>query len=453
MPTIPRSFGPPPARSSEFPSLEGWSAVEALDALRPSAAGSGWAPTPAPARPTTTSTSRVPTAVVLGNEAHGLPPDLDGHLDGQVTVPMAAAAPSRSTWRWPAPCCASSRPASARGAGPRMTSLAELRVALLDVSDAARRRDRGRGRRSTTSPRPSARSPAGGSPIARANEAIKDLDPGDRPAAGKAVGAVQGRGSPSAVDARRAELAAAAAAAAPSATALDLTLGGHGRDRAGTSTSSPRCSASSRTSSWAWATGSMEGPEVEDDWHNFEALNIPPGHPARSMQDTLYVELGEPEQVLLRTHTSPVQIRTMETQEPPIYVGRARAAPTATRRSTPRHSPVFHQIEALAVDRGITLADLVRHHRDVRARAASATSAVRTRFRSDFFPYTEPSAELAVSCIFCDGDGLSRAARRPGGSSSAAAGWSTPTCSQAVGHRPRGVHRASRSASGSSASR
>jgi len=101
-----------------------------------------------------------------------------------------------------------------------------------------------------------------------------------------------------------------------------------------------------------------EGPEVELDWYHFEALNFPPGHPARAMQDTLYVKLGEPEQVMLRTHTSPVQVRVMEKQAPPIYVV---ALGRAYRRDTldARHSPVFHQIEGLAVDRGITLGDLL----------------------------------------------------------------------------------------------
>ena len=100
-----------------------------------------------------------------------------------------------------------------------------------------------------------------------------------------------------------------------------------------------------------------DGPEIEDDWHNFEALNIPPAHPARSMQDTLYVRLGHEEQVMLRTHTSPVQIRTLEGQEPPIYV----VAPGRTYRNETldaRHSPVFHQMEGFAVDRGLTMADL-----------------------------------------------------------------------------------------------
>ena len=124
------------------------------------------------------------------------------------------------------------------------------------------------------------------------------------------------------------------------------------------------------------------------------------------MQDTLYVELGDPEQVMLRTHTSPVQIRTMETQAPPIYV----VAPGRTYRNETldaRHSPVFHQIEALAVDRGITLADLFGTI-EAFVRRLFDDERIRTRFRPDFFPYTEPSAELAVSCIFCGGDGLSR---------------------------------------------
>ena len=146
-----------------------------------------------------------------------------------------------------------------------------------------------------------------------------------------------------------------------------------------------------------------EGPEVEDDWHNFEALNIPPAHPARSMQDTIYVQLGAPEQVMLRTHTSPVQIRTMEGQAPPIYV----VAPGRTYRNETldaRHSPVFHQIECLAVDRGITMAHLFGTI-EVFARRLFDDETIRTRFRSDYFPYTEPSAELAVSCVFCHGPG------------------------------------------------
>ena len=276
-----------------------------------------------------------------------------------------------------------------------MTSLAELQ-SLLDVSDAAI------GDAATLDDLAAAeRALTGrGSPLARANESIKDLDPGDRPTAGKAVGQYKARIA-ARVDAKRVELEAAAAAAAPR-DALDLTVGGHGRTR-GHLHLVTQVQRELEDIFVGMGYRVMEGPEVEDDWHNFEALNMAPAHPARSMQDTLYVELGEPEQVLLRTHTSPVQIRTMEHIAPPIYV----VAPGRTYRNetpSPRHSPVFHQIEALVVDRGITLADLFGTI-ETFVRALFGDESIRTRFRPDFFPYTEPSAELAVSCIFCDGKG------------------------------------------------
>ncbi|MFN8053207.1 MAG: phenylalanine--tRNA ligase subunit alpha [Acidimicrobiales bacterium] len=137
-----------------------------------------------------------------------------------------------------------------------------------------------------------------------------------------------------------------------------------------------------------------EGPEVETDWYNFEALNMPDGHPARSMWDTLYLDAGEPETILLRTHTSPVQIRTMMGGEPPIYVvapGRAFRSDTADAT----HLPVFHQIEGLVIDRGITFADL----------AGTIEAFVKvlygddrtTRLRPSFFPFTEPSAEFDMT--------------------------------------------------------
>ena len=145
-----------------------------------------------------------------------------------------------------------------------------------------------------------------------------------------------------------------------------------------------------------------EGPEVETDWYNFEALNMPPAHPARSMWDTLYLKLGAPESVLLRTHTSPVQIRVMMEQPPPI---RMVAPGRCYRRDTPdaRHLPVFHQIEGLVVDRGITFGDLA-------GTIEAFTSAyfgpsIHSRLRPSFFPFTEPSAEFEVSCIFCEGRG------------------------------------------------
>jgi phenylalanyl-tRNA synthetase alpha chain len=145
-----------------------------------------------------------------------------------------------------------------------------------------------------------------------------------------------------------------------------------------------------------------EGPEVETDWNNFEALNMPPGHPARSMWDTLYLKLGAPETVLLRTHTSPVQIRVMTTQPPPVYV----IAPgRCYRRDTPdaRHLPVFHQIEGLVVDRGITFGDLAG---TIEAfTTAYFGPGIHSRLRPSFFPFTEPSAEFEVTCIFCEGAG------------------------------------------------
>ncbi len=237
--------------------------------------------------------------------------------------------------------------------------------------------------------------------LTEVNEAIKDLDGSDRPTVGKAVGAYRAAVAELAA-ARRAALEAAEAATAGERDRLDLTLGGHGRER-GHLHLVTQVQRELEDIFVGMGYRVVQGPEVEDDWHNFEALNMVPGHPARSMQDTLYVELGDPEQVMLRTHTSPVQIRTMEAMEPPIFV----VAPGRTYRNETldaRHSPVFHQIEALAVDRGITLADLFGTI-ETFAQQLFDDDRIRTRFRPDFFPYTEPSAELAVSCIFCGGDG------------------------------------------------
>jgi len=237
------------------------------------------------------------------------------------------------------------------------------------------------------------------SPAAEVNEAIKTFAAEERPRAGQAVGAYRAAIG-EAVAARRTELEAAAGTHA--GPALDLTLGGHGLRR-GHLHLVTRIRRELEDIFVGLGYRVAEGPEVEDDWHNFEALNIPPAHPARSMQDTLYVKLGAAEQVMLRTHTSPVQIRTMETQAPPIYV----VAPGRTYRNETldaRHSPAFHQMECLAVDRGLTMADLFGTI-EAFARRLFDDESVRTRFRSDYFPYTEPSAELAVSCVFCGGAG------------------------------------------------
>ena len=231
--------------------------------------------------------------------------------------------------------------------------------------------------------------------LAEVKKHIKDLDAAERSEVGKALGAAQTQLG-EAVDERRLALLAGADSNRLASERLDLTAQGRG---------SRRGHLHPVTQVWRELEDIFcglgyeihYGPEVEDDWHNFEALNFPPGHPARAMQDTLYVDLGEPEQVLLRTHTSPMQIRLMETKAPPIYA----IIPGRTfRRDTPdaRHSPVFHQIESLVIDRGITMGDLMGTI-DVFFRALFGD--VEARFLPSFFPFTEPSAELSVSCPFC----------------------------------------------------
>jgi phenylalanyl-tRNA synthetase alpha chain len=149
-----------------------------------------------------------------------------------------------------------------------------------------------------------------------------------------------------------------------------------------------------------------EGPVVETDYYNFEALNFPPNHPARDTQDTLFIagQQSKPqrERLLLRTHTSPVQIRTMEKMRPPIRI----VIPGTVHRNDPpdaSHSPMFHQIEGLAVDANITFGDLkgTLDH----AMKEFFGSSVKTSFRPSFFPFTEPSAEMFVSCFICGGSG------------------------------------------------
>ena len=143
----------------------------------------------------------------------------------------------------------------------------------------------------------------------------------------------------------------------------------------------------------------FDGPQVEDDYHNFEALNIPPDHPARDMQDTFHVEGFK--ELVMRTHTSPVQIHTMMQTKPPLRI----IAPGRVFRcdSDPTHTPMFHQIEALVVDENISFADL-KGTIDVFLRALFGQN-LKTRFRPSYFPFTEPSAELDSQCPFCNGKG------------------------------------------------
>ncbi len=173
----------------------------------------------------------------------------------------------------------------------------------------------------------------------------------------------------------------------------------------------------------------VEGPEVETDWHNFEALNMPAAHPARGMWDTLYLELGAPESIMLRTHTSPVQIRLMQRQAPPVY---AVMPGRCYRRDTPdaRHIPTFHQIEGLVVDRGISMAHLA-------GTIETFTSAyfgpdIHSRLRPSYFPFTEPSAEYEITCTICRGAGC-RTCSQTGWIELGGAGMVDPAVFDAVG--------------------
>jgi len=175
-----------------------------------------------------------------------------------------------------------------------------------------------------------------------------------------------------------------------------------------------------------------EGPEAESDWYNFEALNIPAAHPARSMYDTLYLEVGEPESTLLRTHTSPVQIRVMQSQEPPVYSvmpGRVYRRDTADAS----HMPVFHQIEGLVVDRGITFGDLAGTLEAFTSSYFGGT--IHSRLRPSYFPFTEPSAEYDINCLFCEGSGC-RTCGQTGWLELGGCGMVHPNVFRAVGYDP-----------------
>ena len=221
---------------------------------------------------------------------------------------------------------------------------------------------------------------------------LGDLAPDDRKAAGQALN--QAMAEVSAVaDARRATLAASAEAEQLASERLDLTevMTEVERGHAHLVTQ-----ARDRLEDVFVGMGFTvaEGPEVESAWYNFEALNIPEWHPARGSFDTIFVDLGEPEEVMLRSHTSPVQIRTMENQKPPIYiVAPGRTFRTDTADAT--HLPAFNQIEGLVIDKGIGLGDLAGTIESFVH--AFFGHEVKTRLRPSYFPFTEPSAEFDIS--------------------------------------------------------
>ena len=179
-----------------------------------------------------------------------------------------------------------------------------------------------------------------------------------------------------------------------------------------------------------------EGPEIESDWYNFGALNMPPAHPARGMWDTFYLNLGAPESTVLRTHTSPVQVHLMERAVAegslPIH---AVMPGRCYRRDTPdaRHLPIFHQIEGLVVDRGITFADLAGTI-EVFTTAYFGPD-IHSRLRPAYFPFTEPSAEFEVTCTICHGDGC-RTCSHTGWIELGGCGMVDPAVFEAVGIDP-----------------
>jgi phenylalanyl-tRNA synthetase alpha chain len=239
------------------------------------------------------------------------------------------------------------------------------------------------------------------SDLAELQRKLGSLSPEERRTAGQSVNAAR-EALQSAVSARRAELEGEERRRRLEADRLDLTevLPGDERGHLHLVTQTR-----DRLEDVFLGMGFTvaEGPEVETDWHNFQALNIPVAHPARSNHDTLYLDFGpEPETVLVRTQTSPVQVRVMQSQEPPIYI----VAPGRVyRKDTPdaRHVPTFHQIEGLVVDKGITFGDLAGTIETFTA--AYFGPGITSRLRPAYFPFTEPSAEFEVTCVICSGSG------------------------------------------------
>lgn len=179
----------------------------------------------------------------------------------------------------------------------------------------------------------------------------------------------------------------------------------------------------------------LEGPEIEDDYHNFEALNMPANHPARDMQDTLYLRepltVGSRPLTLLRTHTSAMQIRHMEKHAPPVRL--VAIGPVYRRDNLDlTHTPMFHQVEGLVVGTGITLADLKG---TLGAMARALFGSAEVRFRPSFFPYTEPSAEVDIRCFKCAGAGCALC-KRSGWIEILGSGMVHPAVFEAVGYNP-----------------
>ncbi|MGY5766387.1 phenylalanine--tRNA ligase subunit alpha [Brachybacterium sp. DNPG3] len=236
--------------------------------------------------------------------------------------------------------------------------------------------------------------------LSTANRAIKDLPKEQKAAAGKLVGHGKGRVQ-QALGARQKELAAAEEEAALAAETVDVTLP---TDRRPRGAAHPLTTLQDRISDVFVAMGweIAEGPEIEAEWFNFDALNFDADHPARQMQDTFYVagpDGGEGSGQVLRTHTSPVQARALLERGVPLYI----ACPGTVYRTDEldaTHTPVFSQVEGLAIDKGLTMANLVGTLDAIAAALFGGTPI--TRLRPSYFPFTEPSAEMDFRCFACD---------------------------------------------------
>lgn len=217
----------------------------------------------------------------------------------------------------------------------------------------------------------------------------------DRPKAGALINQAKDQVQ-NAIAQRKESLEEAALASKLAAETIDVTLSGRGQQSGGLH---PVTRTLERIEQFFTRIGyGVEvGPEVEDDYHNFEALNIPEHHPARAMHDTFYFDGS----MVLRTHTSPVQVRTMENQQPPIRI----VCPGRVYRcdSDITHSPMFHQVEGLVIDKDISFADLKGTIEEFLRVFFEKDLGV--RFRPSFFPFTEPSAEVDMQCVMCDGEG------------------------------------------------
>ena len=247
------------------------------------------------------------------------------------------------------------------------------------------------------------------SALTRAHRSLGGLDPDARKDAGRRLNEVR-TGLEEQLDARRADLARTERVASLHADRLDLTEVIPDQIRAPLSRGHLHLVTQARDELEDVFVGMgftiAEGPEAETDWYNFEALNMPPAHPARGTFDTIYLDVGEPETVLLRTHTSPVQIHLMEQAVRdgtlPIH---AVMPGKCFRLDTPdaRHLPVFNQIEGLVVDRAITFGDLAGTIQVFTE--AYFGAGMQSRLRPAYFPFTEPSAELEITCTLCLGEG------------------------------------------------